>query len=177
MQTYLNQRKILFKKLQTWWKIQQLMIINIWFSLSSGSKLKIIIDILQLNTNSSKSWLQFRFNQNHDSSKGIDLTPIRVTFRLSIIISVVLKVVDIEPQGSIGPSKGSINSHGAEWGSLNNQGSMTNCWGLLEQWSLQIKIIVNPARNANSVFQQIKQKGWSNLSYSSLKAHSIGLIF
>ena len=36
--------------------------------------------------------------------------------------SVVLKVVDIDPQGSIGPSKGSINSHGVEWGSLNGQG-------------------------------------------------------
>ena len=35
---------------------------------------------------------------------------------------VVLKVVDIDPQGSIGPSKGSINSHGVEWGSLNSQG-------------------------------------------------------
>jgi len=32
---------------------------------------------------------------------------------------VVLKVVDIDPQGSIGPCKGSINSHGVEWGSLN----------------------------------------------------------
>jgi len=58
---------------------------------------------------------------------------------------VVLKVVDIEPQGSIGPSKGLINSHGVEWGSLNGQGSMNNCWGLLEQWSLQFKIIVNQA--------------------------------
>jgi len=44
---------------------------------------------------------------------------------------VVLEVVDIDPQGSIGPSKGSINSHGVEWGSLNGQGSMNNCWGLL----------------------------------------------
>jgi len=35
---------------------------------------------------------------------------------------VVLKVVDIDPQGSIGPSKGSINIHGVEWGSLNGQG-------------------------------------------------------
>ena len=35
---------------------------------------------------------------------------------------VVLKVVDIDPQGSVGPSKGSINSHGVEWGSLNGQG-------------------------------------------------------
>jgi len=35
---------------------------------------------------------------------------------------VVLKVVDIDPQGSIGPSKGSINSRGVEWGSLNAQG-------------------------------------------------------
>jgi len=33
---------------------------------------------------------------------------------------VVLKVVD--PQGSIGPSKGSINSEGVRWGSLNGQG-------------------------------------------------------
>jgi len=39
--------------------------------------------------------------------------------------SVVLKVVDIDPQGSIGPSTGSINSHGVEWGSVDN------CWGLL----------------------------------------------
>jgi len=35
--------------------------------------------------------------------------------------AVVLKVVDIDPQGSIGRSKGSINSHGVEWGSLNGQ--------------------------------------------------------
>jgi len=28
----------------------------------------------------------------------------------------VLKVVDIDPQGSIGPSKGTINSHGVQWG-------------------------------------------------------------
>jgi len=35
---------------------------------------------------------------------------------------VVLKVVDIDPQGSIGPFKGSINSHGVEWGSVNSQG-------------------------------------------------------
>jgi len=31
----------------------------------------------------------------------------------------VFKVVDIDPQGSIGPYKGSINSYGVEWGSLN----------------------------------------------------------
>jgi len=36
--------------------------------------------------------------------------------------SVVLKVVDIDPQGSIGPSKGSINSHRVEWELLNVQG-------------------------------------------------------
>jgi len=35
---------------------------------------------------------------------------------------VVHKVVDIDPQGSIGPSKASINSQGVEWGSLNGQG-------------------------------------------------------
>jgi len=35
---------------------------------------------------------------------------------------VVLKVVDIDPQGSIGPFKRLINSHGVEWGSLNGQG-------------------------------------------------------
>jgi len=45
---------------------------------------------------------------------------------------VVLKVVDIDPQGSTGPSMGSINSQVVEWGSLNGQGSMKNCWGLLE---------------------------------------------
>jgi len=38
-----------------------------------------------------------------------------------LFVPVVLKVVDIDPQGSIGPSKGSINSHGVEWGSLNGQ--------------------------------------------------------
>jgi len=38
------------------------------------------------------------------------------------VYPVVLKVVDIDPQGSIGPSKGSINSHGVDWGSLNGQG-------------------------------------------------------
>jgi len=32
---------------------------------------------------------------------------------------VVLKVVDIDPKGSIGPAKGSINSYGVEWRSLN----------------------------------------------------------
>jgi len=36
--------------------------------------------------------------------------------------SVVLKVVDIDPQGSIGPSKGLINSHRVKWGALNGQG-------------------------------------------------------
>jgi len=36
--------------------------------------------------------------------------------------SVVLKVVDIDPQASTGPAKGLINSHGVEWGSLNGQG-------------------------------------------------------
>ena len=35
---------------------------------------------------------------------------------------VVLKLVDIDPQGLIGPSKRSINSHGVEWGSVNGQG-------------------------------------------------------
>jgi len=35
---------------------------------------------------------------------------------------VVLKLVDIDPQGSIGPSKGLTNGHGVEWGSLNSQG-------------------------------------------------------
>ena len=39
MQTYLNQREILLKKLQTWFNIQQLISINIRFSLSSASKL------------------------------------------------------------------------------------------------------------------------------------------
>jgi len=35
---------------------------------------------------------------------------------------VVLTVVDIDPQRSVGPSKGSISSHVIEWGSLNGQG-------------------------------------------------------
>jgi len=35
---------------------------------------------------------------------------------------VILKVVDIDPQGSIGPSKGLMNNLGVEWGSLNGQG-------------------------------------------------------
>jgi len=30
--------------------------------------------------------------------------------------AVVLKMVDIDPQGSFGPSKGSINSYMVEWG-------------------------------------------------------------
>jgi len=38
--------------------------------------------------------------------------------------TVVLEVVDIDPQGPIGSSKGSIYSHGVERGSLNCQGSM-----------------------------------------------------
>jgi len=46
------------------------------------------------------------------------------------IYTVVLEVVDIDPKGSIGPSKGSM------------------------QWSLQFKIIVNRARNANGVFNK-----------------------
>jgi len=41
--------------------------------------------------------------------------------------AVVRKVVDINPQESIGPSKGLVNSHRVECGSVNN------CWGLLEQ--------------------------------------------
>jgi len=40
MQTYLNQRKVLFtKKNQTWSTIQQLINMNVWFSFSSASKL------------------------------------------------------------------------------------------------------------------------------------------
>ena len=34
----------------------------------------------------------------------------------------VLKVVDIDPQGSMGPSKGSMNIQGVERGSMNNRG-------------------------------------------------------
>jgi len=40
----------------------------------------------------------------------------------NLLKAAVFKVVDIDQQGSIRPSKGSINSHGAEWGSLNDQG-------------------------------------------------------
>jgi len=42
--------------------------------------------------------------------------------RFVLFRSVVLKVVDIDPQGSIGQSKRSINSHEVEWRSLNGQG-------------------------------------------------------
>jgi len=66
-------------------------------------------------------------------------------------------MVDIDSHGSIGQSNGSVNSHRVEWGSLNGQGSMKNCLAPLEQWSLYFKITVNRARNANGVFQQIKQ--------------------
>jgi len=40
--------------------------------------------------------------------------PSQVSFSTSSI-KVVLKVVDIDPQRSIGPSKGSINNQGVEW--------------------------------------------------------------
>jgi len=36
--------------------------------------------------------------------------------------SVVLKVVEIDPQRSVEPSKGLISGHRVEWGSLNGQG-------------------------------------------------------
>ena len=51
--------------------------------------------------------------------------------------AVVLKVVNIDPHGSIGPSKGSINSHGVEWGHWIARGSVNNCCGLLEAWSTE----------------------------------------
>jgi len=44
------------------------------------------------------------------------------SFLAAHVKAVVLKVVDINPQGSIGPSKGFINSHGVKWESLNGQG-------------------------------------------------------
>ena len=51
MQAYLNQRKVLFKKkLQSWFKIQQLISMNVWFSLSSASKSNDYRNF-QLNTN------------------------------------------------------------------------------------------------------------------------------
>ena len=34
----------------------------------------------------------------------------------------VLKVVDIDPQGSIEPSKGLLNNNRVEWGLMNSQG-------------------------------------------------------
>jgi len=54
MQTYLNQQKVLCKKIQTLSKIQQLISINIWFSLSSASKWN-HYPHFQLNTNTSNS--------------------------------------------------------------------------------------------------------------------------
>jgi len=63
-------------------------------------------------------WLGFRiraYGKGLGSSFGFSGSVFRAR-------AVVLKVVDIDPQGSIGPPKGSINSHGVEWGSLNGQG-------------------------------------------------------
>jgi len=47
---------------------------------------------------------------------------LKTLFGVELFKSVVLKVADIDPQGSIRPSKGLINSHGVEWGSLHGQG-------------------------------------------------------
>jgi len=44
-----------------------------------------------------------------------------------------------------------MGSKGGHWMA---RGSMNNCWGLLEQWSLQFKIIVNRARNASGIFNK-----------------------
>jgi len=56
--------------------------------------------------------------------------------------AVVLKVVDINPQGSIAPSKRLMNIQGWNGGHWMAMGSMNTCWGLLAQWSLRFKIIV-----------------------------------
>jgi len=64
----LKSTKGLFKKLQTWSKIQQLISINIWFSLSSARKLNHYRHF-QSTANTSSSQLQFRFHRNNDSSK------------------------------------------------------------------------------------------------------------
>jgi len=44
--------------------------------------------------------------------------------------AVVLKMVDIDPQGSIEQSKGSMNGYGVEWGSLNDLRSSKHIFGL-----------------------------------------------
>jgi len=61
-------------------------------------------------------------------------------------------------QWSISTPRGQMFQMGVnEWTGFNEWGSVKNCWGLLEIWSLQFKIIVNRARNANGFFQQIKK--------------------
>jgi len=60
-------------------------------------------------------------------------------------------------QGSIGPSKGSINSQGVEWRSMNGQGVNEKLLGSIGDMKPPIQIIVDWARNANGLFQQIKQ--------------------
>ncbi len=52
---------------------------------------------------------------------------VEITLRVNQILIThsragVPKVVDIDPQGSMGPSKGSMISKGVERGSMNNQG-------------------------------------------------------
>jgi len=56
--------------------------------------------------------------------------------------SVVLKVIDIDPQGSNGPSKRSINSHGVEWRSLNGPQVVSICSDcVLFYYAFQVKSI------------------------------------
>jgi len=84
MQTYLNQREVLYKNTTnmiqdpTVDQHQYMIYIIISKQIKSLSTF--------CNTNSSHSQLQFRFNRNHHSSKGVGVTPARVTFRLTIII-------------------------------------------------------------------------------------------
>ena len=53
--------------------------------------------------------------------------PILFRYNLSWVRSVVLKGVDIDPQRSTGPFKGSMNSHGVEWGHWLTRESINNC--------------------------------------------------
>jgi len=66
-------------------------------------------------------------------------------------MSVVPKVVDIDPQGSIGPSNGSINSYGVKWGHWTARGSMNNCWGL--QKSLRTTDLCEEVDHVNTIFR------------------------
>ena len=118
-------------------------------------------------------------NKLHCNPSLCEISELIFLFVLDIPMStaVVVKVVDIDPQGSIGPSKGSIKSHGVKRGH----------WMARGQWITAGVYCTNEASNSKllSIAQGMQEafstnqtkEGWSNLSYSSLKAHSIRIVF